>query len=289
MMKQRAIGLLKISTLGLAFATTALRAEEPCCEDLDRYQAREAVQGVAVDGEHFYAIANSAIAKYDRHTGGLVARWATSEELPLQHLNSGVVHQGQLYCAHSNFPAFPPTSSIEIFDCATLQHVESHSFGIYEGSLTAIDWHDGKWWCVFAHYSKKVNDDPHARPHNHTSLVQFDVEWRRTAGWVFPSKVLDRMAPHSCSGATWGSDGTLYCTGHDRPEIYRLALPRSGSTLRQVETLKVPFPGQGIAWERTAEPGTGRGGRIWGIVRSKAEVVSVQLRGESPVTPVASR
>lgn len=287
-MKPSMLLLRAIVVSGLMLSASASHAEEPCCTETDRYPAREAVQGVAVDGEHFYAIANSAIAKYDRASGGIVARWAASEDLPLKHLNAGVVRDGQLYCAHSNFPDFPPTSSIEVFDCATLQHIESHSFGIYEGSLTAIDWHNGKWWCVFAHYSEKVNDDPHARPHSHTSLVQFDNEWRRTAGWVFPPKVLDRLAPHSCSGAVWGSDGTLYCTGHDRPEVYRLALPRSGSTLRLVETLKVPFPGQGIAWERPATLKT-RGGRIWGIIRPKAEVVSVELPGEDLDAPVASR
>lgn len=281
--------LLAISGLGVALSPSGARGNEACCTEVDRFSAREAVQGVAVDGEHFYAIANSAIAKYDRNTGGLVARWAGSEELPLKHLNAGVVRAGRLYCAHSNFPDYPPTSSVEVFDCATLQHIESHSFGIYEGSLTAVDWYEGRWWCVFAHYSKKVNDDPHARPHSHTSLVQFDEAWRRTAGWVFPPQVLDRLAPHSCSGAVWGSDGTLYCSGHDRPEIYRLALPRSGSTLRLVETLKVPFPGQGIAWERPATLEATRGGRLWGIVRPNAEVVSVQLPGELREAPVAAR
>jgi hypothetical protein len=59
--------------------------------------------------------------------------------------------------------------------------------------------------------------------------------------------------------------------------------------LRLVETLQVPFPGQGIAWERSATFGNKRAKRIWGIVRPKGEVVSVQLPGKILETPVASR
>lgn len=265
-------------------------AEELCGVDTARYAAREAVQGVAVDNEHFYAIANSAVAKYDRATGGLLIRWAASRDLPLKHLNAGVVREGRLYCAHSNYPAFPATSSVEVFDCETLQHVDSHSFGIYEGSLTAVDWHEGAWWCVFAHYTEKVNDDPHARPHTYTSLVKFDDQWRRTAGYVFPEEVLERFSPHSCSGAVWGSDGVLYCTGHDRPEVYCLALPRSGSKLRLLKTIKVPFAGQGISCEKQGPATRPLSQRLWGIIRRDRKVVAVDLPGTAePLTPVVSR
>ncbi|TWT74560.1 hypothetical protein Pla123a_33840 [Posidoniimonas polymericola] len=236
-----------------------------------RFAATEAVQAVAVDESHFYAIANSAIGKYDKRSGAPVRRWAATDELPLRHLNSGVVRDGRLYCAHSNFPKFPETSSLEVFDAATLEHVDSHSFGIYEGSLTLVDRHDGAWWAVFAHYSEKVNDDPLAKPHTYTSLVKFDEHWRRTAGWVFPSEVLDRFAPHSCSGGGWSPDGRLFATGHDRGELYELALPRCGSTLKLKQTLSLGITGQGIAWDRST-PGV-----MYGISRPTQEVTAWRL------------
>ena len=46
------------------------------------------------------------------------------------------------------------TSSVEIWDAATMQHVGSHSFGIMWGSNTWIDRHDGAWWVTFANYSR---------------------------------------------------------------------------------------------------------------------------------------
>jgi hypothetical protein len=61
---------------------------------------------------------------------------------------------GKLYAAHSNYPDWPMTSSMEIFDAETLQPVGSHSFGILYGSLTWVDWKDGHWWMTFANYDK---------------------------------------------------------------------------------------------------------------------------------------
>jgi hypothetical protein len=141
------------------------------------------------------------------------------------------VRENRLYCAHSNFPAYPEISSVEIWDTASLEHVGTHSFGIYEGSLTWIDWHENAWWAVFAHYTERVNDDPQARDARWTTLVRFDAQWRRTAGWVFPAAVVEKFNPHSCSGGGWGPDGRLFVSGHDRGELYELQRPTSGSTL----------------------------------------------------------
>ncbi len=178
---------------------------------------------------------------------------------------------GKLYCAHSNFPHFPEASSVETWDTATLEHVGTHSFGIYEGSLTWIDWHDDAWWAVFAHYTEKVNDDPHAKDASWTALVRFDHDWRRTGGWAFPQEVIARFEPDSCSGGSWGADGMLYCTGHDRGELYALNLPRAGPVLRLVQTIGVPFTGQGFAWDRS-EPGV-----LYGIDRPHQQVIVVRL------------
>lgn len=235
-----------------------------------RFDAPEATQAVAVNGVYFYAIANSIIAKYDQRTGQVVKRWAADEERPLRHLNSGIFRGGRLYCAHSNYPDYPEASSIEVWD-RNLNHIDSHSLGVFEGSLTWIEPAEDGWWAVFAHYSNKVNANPLAKSHRWTTLVKFNKEWHRVAGWVFPDEVLDRFNPHSCSGGGWGPDGFLYCTGHDRGEIYRLELPAAGSTLRLRGTLKAPITGQGIAWEidNNEQPTS----TLFGIDRSRRQVV----------------
>jgi hypothetical protein len=142
---------------------------------------------------------------------------------------------------------------------------------VFEGSLTWIDWHEEAWWAVFAHYTQKVNDDPSAKDARWTALVQFDRKWRRTGGWTFPDQVIERFQPHSCSGGSWGDDSFLYCTGHDRGEIYRLSLPRAGSKLNLSGIVSVPITGQGFAWDRSS-PGT-----IYGIDRPGRQVVVVEL------------
>lgn len=234
-------------------------------QEVQRFDAAEAGQAVAVDDTHFYAITNTQIARYDRQTGQRTASWQADEQRPLKHLNSGIVHDGKLYCAHSNYPEFPEASSIEVWD-TDLNHIESHSLGVYEGSLTWIERADDGWWAVFAHYSKRVNDNPHAKSNRWTTLVRFDERWRRTAGWVFPADVLERMSPHSCSGGSWGPDGALYCTGHDLGELYRLELPQAGSVLKLTGILQAPVTGQGIAWDR-------RTGALFGIDRARRQVV----------------
>ncbi|WP_145112473.1 hypothetical protein [Botrimarina mediterranea] len=257
---------------------------------LRRFDAPEAVQGVAVapDSDEeaaFYAIANSSIGKYEKHSGKRIGEWKATEELPLRHLNAGIVRDGRLYCAQSNFPAWPEISSVEVFDTRSMTHVASHSFGIYEGSLTWIDWREdvqspdgGAWWAGFAHYTERVNDNPHALSHAYTSLVKFDSNWRRLGGWVFPAEVLDRFSPHSTSGGGWGPDALLGVTGHDRPELYLLKLPQAGSTLRLVDTVRLPITGQAFCWD-PSNPNV-----VYGIDRPKRQVVVCRVTTPSEKT-----
>lgn len=261
---------LLVALFTVAMTGHTLYGEEAAFIENRRFDAAEARQAVAVDAHHFYAIDNAAIGKYDRRTGKRVARWEAGAKSPLTHLNSGIVRDGRLYCAHSNYPHQPDTSSVEIWDAASLQHVDSHSFGIYEGSLTWIDRKDDSWWAVFAHYSRQSAGIPE-RDHRWTSLVRFDSRWRRLEAWVFPPEVLDRFAPNSCSGGAWGPDGALYCTGHDHREVYRLKLPASGSTLVLQATLPAPFTGQGIAWDHAGQI-------ILGIDRPGRQVIAARLK-----------
>jgi hypothetical protein len=257
--------------LALLLVCSHALAAEPAFVDVKTFDAPEAVQGVAVDSKFIYAIGDDVIAKYDKKTHVRGQVWNATPELPLHHLNAGVVINEYLYCANSNFPDYPEASSVEIWDTRNLKHVGSHSLGIYEGSLTWVDWHDGSWWAVFAHYTKKVNDNPHAKDSRWTSLVRFDSQWRRIGGWTFPPEVIERFQPHSSSGGGWGPDGKLWCSGHDLGEMYCLELPQAGPQLKFVRTLSVPITGQAIAWDRS-QPGM-----FYGIDRPKRQIVIARL------------
>ena len=179
------------------------------------FQVEEAKQAVAVDARHFYVINNSTIRKYLKSTGALVGTWDGTKQ-GIVHLNSGVVLKGKLYCANSNYPGQPMTSSVEIFDVGTLRHTGTHSFGIAQhGSLTWLDQKDGYWYVGFAEYSGR--NASAGRDGRWTSLVKYDRHWRQLEAWVYPPNLLERFAPMSNSGGAWGRDGLLYITGHDHP------------------------------------------------------------------------
>ena len=238
-------------------------------DEIRSFVAKEAHQGVAVD-EHFgYAVGSRSIGKYDKITGKAVAQWKGPKGGSIIHLDSGMVRKGRLYCAHSNYPEIPMTSSVEIWDTDTLEHVGSHSFGIAWGSLTWLDWQNGHWWAVFANYDKL--SPPLSTHKGWTTLVQFDKDWNFRQAWVFPEKVVDWFDHMSNSGGSWGPDGKLYITGHDRGETAVLSLPKTGSKLVLFEILPLPIAGQGIAWDRS-EPGV-----IYGIRRKSKTVVAVLL------------
>jgi hypothetical protein len=249
-------------------------------EEVRRFAAAAAGQAVAVDDGHFYAIDDRRIEKYDRRTGARIDVWEEFEDGPILHLNSGVVLEGRLYCAHSNYPAVPMWSSIEIFDTATLKPVLSHSFGIQQGSATWVDRRDGSWWVAFAHYEGR-GGEPGKGP-EWTSLVRFDEQWRRIAGYVFPEAVVRHFAGRGNSGGAWSRIGRIYATGHDARELYVLELPRAGAVLELVSIRPAPIQGQGIAWDPT-NPDV-----LWGIDRRSREVV-VMKDTAPPASPAPSR
>lgn len=243
---------------------------QPVFDTIKTFPAADAHQAVAVDEDHFYAIASRAIGKYDKESGELVQRWAAPEESGILHLDSGVIIGEKLYAAHSNYPGIPMSSSIEIWDTRTMRHTETHSFGNRWGSLTWIDRHDGYWWGVFAHYEEFQEQT--GKDNRWTLLVKFNDRWQRLESWTFPEKVLDRFGTKSNSGGSWGPDGKLYVSGHDLAELYVLKLPEAGSTLRWVETLPIENEGQGIAWDRSRE------NMLYSIKRSTREVVVSRKR-----------
>jgi hypothetical protein len=81
----------------------------------------------------------------------------------------------------------------------------------------------------------------------------------------------------SISGGGWGPDGRLYLTGHDRPELYVVALPEGGGVLDHLETLGIEAEGQAIDWDES-EPGV-----LYGITRRTREILAMR----TPVTTTA--
>ena len=148
-----------MSTAVLASASSLNSHAAVAFEQIAELAVPEANQGVGVDERHFYAVDGRAIGKYDKATGKLVGQWQASSEVPIVHLDSAMLMDGKLYAAHSNYPEWPMTSSVEIFDAETMEHIGTHSFGIRWGSLTWVDWHDGHWWMTFANYDQRIGPD----------------------------------------------------------------------------------------------------------------------------------
>ena len=260
------------STLSLLLLAAAQPGPVPVpqlqAKEVRRHEAPEARQGVAVDDRHFYAITNSGIGKYAKATGRKVGEWS-GDGRRITHLNSCAVIARELVCANSNYPQVPMASSVEIFDPETMRHVRSIPLGMGLGSLTWVERKDGRWWAGFAHYDAKGGEP--GRDHRFTMVATFDDQWRMTGGYRFPDSVLERFAPRSASGGSWGPDGLLYVTGHDAGEIYVLRVPGEGPTLEHVATIAAPLEGQAWAWDRTAPR------RIYGITRKAGEVVVMDV------------
>jgi hypothetical protein len=228
-----------------------------------RFVVKDARQAVAVDATAFYAIDNRVIAKFDKKTGAQLARWEGEKDGPIIHMDSGAVLDGKLYTAHSNYPSWPMTSSIEVWDTATLKHLQSYSFGIDRGSLTWIDRDaSGTWWGAFANYNRVFDKSPVAYGNKYnTQVVRFTSDWHVAEAWVLPDKLVEKFGDMSNSGGSWGPDGKLYITGHDNTELYVMELPKMGSVLRWIGTIPVNLAGQGIAFDRSDS------GVLYGIIR----------------------
>jgi hypothetical protein len=162
-------------------------------------------------------------------------------------------------------------SSVEWFDTSSMRHVRSRSLDPGRGSLTWLEWHDGSWWACFANYDGRGGEP--GRDHRSTTLVRYDRNFVEQGAWLFPKSVLERFSPYSSSGGAW-KDGLLYVTGHDRPEMYVLKLPRAGSRLVHVATIPIPTPGQAIQFDRS-------GGTLWSLDRKAKQLVESRV----PVLP----
>jgi len=222
--------------------------------------APEAVQAAAGDRDWLYAVSSTQIARHDRRSG---ERAAVSRG-PAQHLNSAFLHDGRLYCAHSNYPRQPEHSDIRVLDLQTLELSVWHSFGESEGSLTWCVRHDGDWWCNFAFYG-----DEQRRSY----LARFDADFRERERWSYPPEVLTRIGRHSLSGGLFLGDDLL-ATGHDDRLLFRLRPTPGAGVLSCLGIEPAPFSGQGIA----VDPVTGG---LIGIDRARRELVLAERETSS--------
>lgn len=223
--------------------------------------AAEANQAAAADEKNVYAITNAKVARYDRASGQRVAI-STGDA---QHLNSGFLWQGRLYCAHSNYPQIPEQSEIKVLDPESMQLATFKDFGNFGGSLTWAVQEGGSWWCNFARYGENNAE---------TFLVKFDNHWKELARWTYPRALIGELGRYSLSGGVWRG-GELLVTGHDDPVLFRLRLPTAGTELELEGRQAIPFTGQGIA----LDPKTGG---LVGIDRAKRLVVFAALQAAEP-------
>lgn len=235
--------------------------------ELKRYKAPQAKQGVVANKDHFIVFSNDSIVKYEKTTGKMVGSYYGKD---LKHLNSGVLKNGKLYCAHSNYPALPMWSSIEVFDEQTLEHTGTHSFGIENGSCTWMDIYNGFYYVFFAHYANPGKMEP-GKDVSWSQLVKYDSEWRRTEAWVLPPALVEKLTPYSLSGGVITSTGDLICTHHHHNELYLLSFPETGSELVLKATIPTSIPGQAIAFD-TYEKDV-----LWGISKNTGEVIKTQV------------
>ena len=227
--------------------------------ELKRLKAEEAHQGVAVDAEHFYAITNAAIGKYRKDSGERVAGWKDATGR-IKHLNAGIVLDGKLWCAHSNYPEMPMKSSVEVFNTQTMQHLESIDLTSVGGSLTWVDRRDGWWYACFAQYAKTGDA---AR----TRVVRFDLNWKPAGELRFPAEMVAKFGKNSSSGGSFGPDRHLFITGHDAQELYVLDLPVEGDAWTWKTAIPISAHGQAFAWDR------GELGVLYSIDRKTKEVI----------------
>jgi endonuclease/exonuclease/phosphatase family metal-dependent hydrolase len=252
--------ILMLCLLGLA--TFAHAAEPPIgWRETRRIRAPEANQAAAEDSGAYYAVTNDKVAKYNG-MGELVATSTGSAK----HLNSAFLFEGNLLCAHSNYPTVPEQSEIKLLDTTTMQLSTFHDFGNFGGSLTWCVLRENHWWCNFAKYGEKNAE---------TFLVKFDRQWKEVGRWTYPESVIKQLHRMSLSGGIWYQH-QLLVTGHDDGVFFVLDLPVKGTVLEHVRTVKMPFTGQGFAIDWT-----GRG--LIGIDRAKRELVWADLNPSQPL------
>jgi hypothetical protein len=161
-------------------------------------------------------------------------------------------------------------SSIEVFDTGRMTHRRSIPLTGEFGSATWIDRADGGWWVTFANYAGK-GGVPGKGPEA-TRLVRFSTDWKVRRVYAFPAAVVSRWETMSSSGGVAVTPRVFVTTGHDRPELYVVELPKSGDELVLRAIVPIESAGQGISVDRAR-------GTIYSIQRPTGEVLVSALPG----------
>lgn len=230
-----------------------------------RIAAPEARQGVTSDGTYIYAVDNATIGKYMIATGDRVALFEGDKE-HFKHMNSCAFVGELLACAASNYPATPHQGSIEYFDPDELRHLRSVQLEDNPGSLTVFGERDSGKWAIFANYDGKGGEA--GKDHRDTVYAEMSPANRVTRTIRFPAAVLDRLAPYSISGAAWSTDGLIYVSGHDKPEIYVLRLRDGEQAFEYIATIPTVTNGQAIDFDPVQDR------QLWAIDRNALQAVA---------------
>ena len=236
-----------------------------------------------MDDAHVYAVNSASITRHDKTDGSAETSWsADSKDASIIHLNSGVVHVRHLYLAQSNWPKVPAINSVEVWGTEPFAQVTSYRLPVNENYLTWLDRYQDFWWGTFAAYPPRDTDNPTttaidpSQASDSTSdsrLVRMNDSFEILETWSFPKALTDAWAPMSNSGGSWGPDGRLYLTDHDRATLYVVSLPRQGSMVEWTEAMPLHgIEGQGIAWDRTSDTPA-----LYAIRRSSKCVVRVLM------------
>jgi hypothetical protein len=76
----------------LSVAITSACHAQPSLVQIGEFIVPDANQGIGVDAQHFYAVDNRSIGKYDKTTGKLVKAWRGDKKGPIKHLDGSRGH-----------------------------------------------------------------------------------------------------------------------------------------------------------------------------------------------------
>jgi outer membrane protein assembly factor BamB len=259
------VALFFIACVGACLRAQVAGVDVGRLEVIRSWPAKEANQGVAVDATHFYVIDDRALGKYEKATGRKVAEWTAPAGSGVIHMNAGIVAEGRLMVAHSNFPSKPDESSLEYFDTTTLRPTGRKVFAHPVGSLTWAVPEGSGWLACFVHY--KFNSDTAK-----SRIVRYDADWKVLAAWAFSPELVARFGSFSSSGGGLGAHGRVWVSGHDAKELYRLMLPEGGGVAKWEGTAAFASSGQAFAWD-PSQPA-----ELYSIQRKSREIIVSRLR-----------
>lgn len=259
--------------LGVILVMVVIFTNFPCIREtftsfqlINTYtNVKDARKGVVADTEYFFAINTTSISKYDIRTGIHLKSINFEDHPRIRNLTGGVIVNNRLYVANAPETDKHRQNTIEVFT-KDLVYLYNINVTGNTGSLTWIDYYDGKWWGCFAHFNDQVRytamvEFYHPNPNLEIIPHQKDlVNWHVKDRWFFPHKVSECFKPYSCMGGSFGPDGKLYVTGNNKNELYVLNFNQYSPIMALDHTKNVDIEGKGICWdrERGLLYGTGR-------------------------------